>query len=331
MAEPQCCAVMDLQWTNRVVDEQRADIYFCASCGTVHRTEKYSVSMRFPYHDRCVNCGGDLHLPADLEPGQTPDPARVRCIDCGLTAEEDRKLHERLASIHPEGDYLSASEALAESGRFVLALKLATAETRWGNDPIGGEIQRLGVFEAMNEVDRALDEGYEWSENEGCPAEVWGVLASLEAASGNVRGAMAALEKGLHAHPDNTGWWADYAELNLDQDERPGALRAAAKALADPATERRAIAVMTEVGERFYASGLYAEALGACSLAQDRQEHHADLAWLRARISAVNQDTDYMVRWLDITTALDPGNQAARDMLAPYKKRKGWFTWGGGA
>jgi tetratricopeptide (TPR) repeat protein len=156
---------------------------------------------------------------------------------------------------------------------------------------------------------------------------VWGVIAGLEAASGNVRGAMAALERGLQGHPENSGWWADYAELNMDQDDRPGALRAAAKALGDPNTEARAIAGLVEAGERFYASGQYAEALGACSLAQDRQETNADLAWLRARISAVNQDTDYMVKWLVTTTQLDPGNQGAQDMLAPYKKKKGWFQW----
>jgi tetratricopeptide (TPR) repeat protein len=328
MADSQCCSVMDLQWTNRLVDDQHADVYFCASCGTVHRTEKYSVSLRFPYHDRCVNCGGDLRATGPSpEPGQAPDPSYLRCTMCGLTAAEDRELHERLASLHPDGNYLVASEALAESGRFVLALKLATAETRWGSNPVAGEIQRLGVYEAMNEVDLALDEAHEWSENEGCPPDVWGVIASLEAAAGNVRGAMAALEKGLQAHPDHTAWWADYAELNLDQDERPGALRAAAKALADPTLEARAIAVLVEAGERFYANGQYAEALGACSLAQDRQEKNADLAWLRARISAVNQDTDYMVKWLVTTTQLNPGNQEAQDMLAPYKKKKGWFNW----
>jgi tetratricopeptide (TPR) repeat protein len=318
---------MDLQWTNRMVDDQHADVYFCASCGTVHRTEKYSVSLRFPYHDRCVNCGGDLRATGPVLAGEAPDPSRLRCTLCGLTAEEDHELHDRLAALHPEGGYLVASEALADSGRYVLALKLATAETRWGPNPVAGEVQRLAVYEAMNEVDRALDEAYEWSENEGCPSEVWGVIAGLEAASGNIRGAMAALERGLQGHPENHGWWADYAELNMDQDDRPGALRAAAKALGDPTTEARAIAVLVEAGERFYASGQYAEALGACSLAQERQETNADLAWLRARISAVNQDVDYMVKWLVTTTQLDPGNQGAQDMLAPYKKKKGWFQW----
>ncbi len=325
----QCCAVMDLQWTPRVVDDQYADVYFCASCGHVHRTEKYAVNLRFPYHDRCVNCGGDLQLtPEAAAAGITePEPHMVRCAHCGLSAVEDKELHDKLAALHPSQDYLQASEALVEAGRYVLALKLATAQTRWGGDPVMGEVQRLAVLEAMNEFDRALDEAYEWSDNEGCPPLVFEVIAQLEAGVGNLRGAMTALERGLSLQPGNTVWWADYAELNVMLDERPGALRAAGKALADAGTEGRAIAVLSEIGERYYAGGQYAEALAACSLAQERQEHHVALAWLRARIAAVNQDTNYMVKWLEHTLALEPDHAEAQEMLAPYRRRRSWFSW----
>ena len=327
MAEMQCCPVMDLQWTPRLVDDQYADVYFCASCGHVHRTEKYAVNFRFPYHDRCVNCGGDLRLTSQVANHERPDPHHIRCAVCGLTAAEDKDLHDKLAALHPERDYLLAGQALADSGRFVLALKLATAQTRWGDDPVMGEVQRLAVLEAMNEFDRALDEAYEWADNEGCPPVVYGVIAQLEAGVGNLRGALGALERGLAADPSNFEWWIDYAELNIHLDERPGAIRAAGKALADPHTEGRAVAVLSEVGERYYAGGQYAEALGACSLAQDRQQNYVELAWLRARISAVNQDTDYMVKWLETTVALDPTHEEAQEMLAPYKRRGGWFRW----
>lgn len=327
MADTECCPTMDLQWTQRVVDNQYADVWFCASCGHVHRTEKYLVSMRFPYQDRCVNCGGDLVVAGETPPYQAPDPEQVRCTECGLSAAEDRELHERLVSIHPEHSYLGASMALVESGRYVLALKLATAETRWGHDPVDGEVQRLAVLEAMSEYDRALDEGYEWAENAGCPVLVWGVIAELEAGSGNIGGALTALEKGINLEPENTEWWIDYAELNLHLDDRPQAVRAAAKAVHDPNSERRAVLVLAEVGERYYASSMYAEALSACSCAAERQERHVELAWLRARISAVNQDTDYLVKWLEHTLLLEPSHEEAKEMLQPYKKRRGWFPW----
>lgn len=324
MAEMQCCPAMDLQWTQRLIDNQYADVYFCASCGHVHRTEKYSVSMRFPYQDRCVNCGGDLLVPEGIHPEEV-DPSQVRCAACGLSAEEDRGLHDRLTALLSAGGYLSASHALVEHGRYVLALKLATAETRWGDDPIGGEVQRLAILEAMHENDRALDEAYEWAENQAAPALVWGSIAELEAGTGNISGALSALERGINLEPDNGNWWIDYAELNLLLDDRPNAVRAAAKAVHDPRNEARAVAVLSEIGERYYASGMYAEALSACSVAGEHQKRYTDLAWLRARIAANHQDTEYLVRWLETTVSLDPDHQEAKDMLAPYKRKRGWF------
>lgn len=326
MAELQCCPTKDLQWTQRVIEEQYADVFFCASCGHVHRTEKYSICPRFPYQSRCVNCGGDLEVVGGNP--QAPQPHQVRCRGCGLTAAEDHDLHHRLAALHPSRDFLAASSALVEDGRYVLALKLATAETRWGRSPVDGEIQRLGVLEAMNEYDRALDEAHEWAENEGCPTEIYGVIAQLEAGAQNLRGAIAALEKGLQLQPDNAQWWADYADLMLHQDDRPAALRAGAKALNSAATEKRAMAVIAEVAERLYANGQYAEALGACSLCgEDRQLKNWQLAWLRARIAATNQDTQYLLKWLRTTVELKPDLAEARAMLAPYEKKKGWFNW----
>jgi tetratricopeptide (TPR) repeat protein len=324
MTQTSCCPVADLQWTQRVIDSQWADVHFCASCGHVHRTEKYAFPNRFPYNDRCVNCTGDLQL---VDPEAGPDPRNIACTTCGLTVAETHEMHQRFAQLHPQGNYLAASEALGESQRYVLALKLATAEIRFGQDAVSGEIQRLALLDAMGQGDRALDEAYEWADNEGTPSDVYGVLATLEASAGNLRGSMAALERGLNIEPENSEWWCDYAELMVHQDDRPGAVRAAAHAVNDPATQDRAVGVMAEIGERFYANVQFAEALGACSLAGDKQELYPSIAWLRARISAVNRDNRIMVEWLEKTLALDPDHKEAAEMLAPYKKKTGWFSW----
>jgi tetratricopeptide (TPR) repeat protein len=318
---------MDLQWTQRVVDDEYADVFFCASCGHVHRTEKYVLSFRFPSADRCVNCGGDLVVQAGNAPFQGHTEDEVYCSSCGLTEASDKQLHDRLASILPDGDYLAAAHALVDHQRLVLALKLATAETRWGQDPVAGEVARLGVLEAMNEFDRALDEAYEWAEREGCPPIVWGTIAQLEASSGDIARALAALERGLALVPDEFDWWCDYAELNVLIDDRTNAIRAAAKALHDPATEARAMSVLAEIGERYYAASMYAEALSACSIANERQERYTDVAWLRARIAAANQDTAYLQKWLEITVQLDPSHTEAQEMLAPYRRKRHWYSW----
>ncbi len=324
MSQTNCCPVPDLQWTQRLIDNQWADVYFCASCGHVHRAEKYALPARFPYQDRCVNCTADLRL---VDPDLGPQPQNILCSGCGLTAADCHETHVRYAQLHPDGAFLPASEALGDMGRYVLALKLATAETRWGDNPIMGEIQRLAVMEAMGRGDQALDEAYEWAENDGTPVDVFGVLATLEAGAGNVQGAMKALERGLSMDPERTDWWADYADFQVHLDDRPGAVRSAAKAVHDPETEQRAVAVLAEIGERFYANGQFAEALGACSLAKEKQDNYVAITWLRARIAAVNQDTEYLVKWLEQTLRLDPDHAEAAEMLAPYTKKSGWFSW----
>ena len=75
-------------------------------------------------------------------------------------------------------------------------------------------------------------------------------------------------------------------------------------------------------------SGQFAQALGACSAAHDLQEKYESMAWLRARIAAANNDTKYLVHWLEVTTRLNPNHTEAKEMLQPYKKPKGWFGWG---
>lgn len=312
---------MDLQWTQRIVERQYADIYFCASCGHVHRTEKYTIPLRFPYQGRCINCGGD----------QQESARGVQCTQCGKSALEDKALHDRLAQLHPSGSYLTAAQTLAQLGRHVLALKLATAEIHWGASPIQGMILRLQTLEALNEYDKALDEAHEWAEQPGAPTEVWPIIATLEASIGNLVGSVKALERGLNENPGNYEMWADYAELMVHLDERPGALRAVSHGIKAPETEirDRCVSVLCEVGERYYAGGQYAEALGACSLARELQEEYVELAWLRARIAATQQDTDYLVKWLEAVVKLNPEHAEAKAMLEPYKREKrGWFGWG---
>jgi len=311
---------MDLQWSQRQAGTHYQDVYYCASCGHIHRAESYLLPLRFPFNNQCVTCGGDQQLVG---------PGDVRCMQCGLSAIEDQMTHQKYASLHPDGDYLKAAEALRESGRYVLALKLATAAIVWGRDPVAGMTLRNNILEALNLYDLALDEAYEWVERQGGPTLVWGLIANLEGAVGNLPGAITALERGLkldaEGHPE---WWADYADIKLHIEDRQGAIQAAGKGLHYPAVRDRCIQVLVEVGERFYASGQFAKALGACSIAHEYENDYASIAWLRARISAANNDSKLLIKWLETTLRLDPNHKEAAEMLAPYQKPKGWFGWG---
>jgi tetratricopeptide (TPR) repeat protein len=315
-----CCPAMDLQWSQRQAGGQYQDVYYCVSCGHVHREESYLLPLRFPYNNHCVTCGGDQQLVG---------PGEIRCTQCGTSDDEDRAIHDKYASLHPERDYIKAARALKEAGRYVLALKLATAAVKWGTNAAEAMVLRNQILEALNLYDQALDEAYEWVERQAGPPLVWGLIANLEAAIGNLQGAMTALEKGLKLEGDkHPEWWCDYAEIKLHVEDRQGAVQAAAHAVRSDKVRDRAVVVLVEVGERFYAGGQFAQALGACSVAGDHQEKYESLAWLRARIAAANNDTKYLVHWLEVTLALNPQHKDADDMLTPYKKPKGWFGWG---
>ncbi|MEZ4322988.1 MAG: tetratricopeptide repeat protein [Myxococcota bacterium] len=278
------------------------------------------LPLRFPYNNHCVTCGGDQELVGHEQ---------VRCTKCGMSGQEDLEIHQKYASLHPEGDFLAASDALREAGRYCLALKLATAAVKWGPDPAKAMTARNAVLESLNLYDQALDEAYEWVERQNGPPSVWGIIANLEAATGNLQGAMTALERGLKLDPEgHPEWWADYADIKIHIEDRQGAVQAAGHAVRSPKTRDRAITVLVEVGERFYAGGQFAQALGACSVAGEFQEQYEAVAWLRARIAAANNDTKYLVHWLEVTIKLNPGHTEAQEMLAPYKKSKGWFGWG---
>jgi tetratricopeptide (TPR) repeat protein len=317
-----CCPAMDTQWTQRVVERQHADVFCCVACGHVHRVEKYAICKRFPSPDRCVNCGGDR-----------PEDRPGRCPGCGRTQAEDREAHNKLAALHPSRAYLPAARALHRAGREVLALKLATAEVVWGDAPVDGMLLRLEILEAMELMDVALDEAYSWMERPGAPIALFGIIAQLEAGSGNLQGAITVLERGLKLAPERSDWWCDLAEISVHLDDRPLALRTIGKVLADPSVQERALQVIADVGERYYADQQYAEALSACSLANHLQETSFGIAWLRARIAASQNDHAYLLRWVETALKLNPDHAEARSMHDAYAKRPtglaGWFAWGG--
>jgi tetratricopeptide (TPR) repeat protein len=313
---------MDLRWKQTRVGERWADICYCAACKHIHKMESWLVPLRALNPGRCVNCGGDLRR----EKGK--DPA---CGRCGLTEPECRDLHGRLAQVHPSQDFQAAALAAAERSRHVLALKLASAASRWGRDDDAARRARVNALQALGLTDRALDEAWEWA-HRGAPHDVWSLLAGLEAGVGNVDGALRALEYGLEADPAAKGMWMDYAELLAHVDQRQSAAHAAMNALEDEALRARAMQVIADVALRNYDEKLYVDALSICSALGDFQRLDARITWLRARVAAQQDDRDGAMRWLRLTLDLDPDHaeaQTALDRIEPRARKKGWFPWNG--
>jgi tetratricopeptide (TPR) repeat protein len=191
-------------------------------------------------------------------------------------------------------------------------------------------IERIEILDEMGLTDKAIDEGYEWSDLPGCPVDVWPVIAQLEAGAGNVQGAIRALDRGLQTTPDRPDWWTEMGELLTHSDDRPGALRAAARGLVAAENVDRCLAVIAEIAERYYGTGVPADALAACSIAGNLQERSAAMCWMRARIAANTQDFEYQLKWVRATVEADPNHADALAMLEKYdrpEKKSSWKLW----
>lgn len=257
----------------------------------------------------------------------------ARCGQCGLTDGESRKLHGKLAKLHPSGDYLPAAKAALEGGRTVLAFKLATAHLAYVGDERAARELRLQGLDALGLAEEALAEAWAWYEDGG-PTDVLGLIAGLEAARGNMEGTVAALERGLQLDPQNTSMWTDYAELQAHLDDRDGALTSASYGLGDARFKKRCLEVIATIAERYYGEDRLQEALAAVNRAGAGKQESAPVTWLTARVAARLKQWDEAQAWLTLTLKLDPEHRLAREALErikPRDKKRGWFGWMGGS
>lgn len=314
-----CCATPQLSWVSGRTGDRFADQYSCANCGHIHKNEMWLAPMYLPDEEHCVNCGGELDMSNER-------PGELACLDCGMTVDESRALHAKLARLHPEGDLVMAAAAASEAGRYVLALKLATAGAVWGEEWQTARALRIQSLEGMGELERALDEAYGWSH--GNPAAwLWKLIADLEASAGNPEGSLQALERSLELDHTDLTVWTDYAELLYLIDSRPNAIEAAAYGVADDHLRERCLVLLSEIAERYYQEGDFIGALGAISHAGEWQASYLPMAWMRARIAATRGNVEQAVEWCEVTLRLDPNHAEARHALERIRppEKKGLF------
>lgn len=311
-----CCSTPALAWAQSRVGERFSDILVCKSCQHIHKMESWLVPVDWPGVDGCVNCGGDLSLGPD-----TP-----KCRRCGLTPTKDRELHDGLAALHPERDYLSAALVAADLGRQVLALKLSSAAIRWSDDdPTVAHTVRLQALEGIGQLDRALDEAYAWGQSGGSSL-VWAIIADLERTANNPRAALEALRYGTTIDPSDMAMWLDYSETALGLDDRTQASRAAAEALRGEETRQGALAVLTALVEREAHDGNGVGARATAEIAGEWVEGQPALMYQLARVAAAESQSDEAVGWLEKTLKLQPDHaEAQAAMLALKPKKRGWF------
>jgi tetratricopeptide (TPR) repeat protein len=330
---PPCCEAPNLHWESRQIVDRFADVLACSNCRRTHKVEDWAISLALPSADHCVNCGGQVAIDPNRPRHGMPD-REERCLSCGLTPVDAKKLHRKLAYLHPSHTYLAAAEAAMEGGRTVLAFKLATAHLAYKDDDRKARELRLQALEHLAMTDQALAEAWLWFDDGG-PSDVLSLIAALEAARGNLQGTVEALERGLRMDPQNVSMWTDFAELQAHFDQRDQALEAASYGLADPQFVPRCLEVIGTIAERYYDQEMLPAALEAVGRAGALKQDHVTLSWLTARIAARLRQWEEAQAWLEVTLTLDPEHELARDALNRMRpadsKKKGWFGWLGGS
>ncbi|MBW1876995.1 MAG: tetratricopeptide repeat protein [Deltaproteobacteria bacterium] len=323
-----CCDDPQPTWKSRREQDRLADVFLCAGCGHVHTTESHLAPIFFPEPGRCLNCGGALE-PDTLIEGE-PSPRGFQCERCGLHDKDSMELHRTLADqVVPDSTLLDAALVALEQGRLVLALKLASARVREDYTDTEARAIRLQTLEAVGYGESAAREAWRWAQDKDAPDVVWTILADLEASTGNMEGALKALQRGLRRTPNDREMWLEYAEMLLAVDERQTALDAAAHGLPTESLRPRALAVITEVAERFVRGEEGEKIESAVAIAGDFALTHPPLVYLRAKAAAQREQLEQAIHWLERTLQLVPDHEEARAALERIKpeEKKRWLFW----
>lgn len=297
-----CCSQQVLIWRTRPAGRRFADQYVCANCEQIHRSEQWYAPLAWSGANDCLNCGAPHQVSSD-------------CSRCHSSPAKSAALHRKLIKLHPEQDPLKGAQMAFQQGRNVLALKLATAALLHEATQTEAKLIRLRVMERIGFIAPALDQAWKWVD-EGAPQDVWAMIAHLEAAQGNLDGALFALERGVQAAPDSKMLWIDYAELLAHKDNRPLAIRAASNAQHSPSARDRALNVIGNMANRYYKDGLMADAVKALHMAGTSQDENLTITWLRAQIADATKQPADCHKWLNVVLSLSPNHEGALALKA---------------
>lgn len=297
-----CCSTPDLIWRTRPVGKRFADQYACTCCDTVHRTEQWFAPFAWKSRSDCINCGA---------PGQ----AYGTCSRCQSTLTKTLTLHHKLIRLHPDLDPCKGAQIAFDAGRSLLCLKLATISLYQNPQSVPARLLRLKVMEKIGFITPALDQAWDWVD-EGAPPDVWTVIANLEAAQGNVDGALFALERGIQCAPKSGALWIEYAELLAYKDNRPLAIQAAHRVVDMDTVRDRAVHVIATMADRYFSEDMIPEAIKALNLTGPKASNNVVTAWLRAQIAFNTNQINECIKWLEVVMVLCPQHSGAEALHA---------------
>lgn len=315
------CGSPNLKWSTlrRVVP---VDVLRCKECGTVNAEEDWLAPL-LPMHDgRCINCGDRR--------------ANGVCGNCGLNPEEDQQVHDELRDmVAPIHDLINAARAATKQGRWLIALKLATAASVWSPQERHlhkARALRIWLLSAIGEPEAALDDARAWVEDtKDAPSVAWASLGQQQQHAGFAGSAAESYGKALGKDPDQATIRARRAALLMELRREGQAAEDACLVLENEADERTveiALEVAEKLCDKFEAGFRDDEVQRIVERAGVHRERSAALLAHKARLAAMEGDDVTAKRELKKARRLQadlPLYERVERLIRP--QRTSWWRW----
>ena len=298
------------------------DVLACDDCSAVIAEEDWMAPLMPLLPGRCMNCG------ARREQGV--------CSNCNLHRDEDLQVHDELRMhIDPELDLLHASRRASQSGRRLIALKLATACAATEEPPAGETARGLRVWllSALGESKWALQDAQAWVEYSMEPSAMAYASYGQQLQHNAFPGAAAdAYQKAIRLDPSQVRIRAARTSLLLDMGRNGQAMDEVCALFerdCDPKTMETVVSVAEKLCNKFEQERRDDAVARVLQFARNNTLRSAVLLGHRARLSALNGDRRQAKQDLKQAQSLVPElelYERVREVLR-NSASSSWFGW----
>ncbi len=315
------CGSPNLRWATlrKIVP---VDVLRCRECGTVNGEEDWLAPLLPIHPGRCLNCGDRRE--------------RDICLNCGLSADEDRQVHDELRSmVAPTHDLLNSARTATRTGRWLMGLKLATGATLWSKEERHrhkARALRVWLLSAIGEPEAALDDARTWVETEAKPpALAWASLGQQQQHAGFKGASADSYGKALAIDNNQVSIRARRAQLLMELSREGQAAEDACVVFESEVDERTldiALKVAEKLCDKFEAAFRDDEVKRIIERAGIYVERSAALMAHKARMAALEGDDVTAKRELKKARKLNPDlpvYDRVERLIKP--QRTSWWRW----
>ena len=309
------CRRGTLGWATGREGERPVDQLRCDRCGYVLAIEDWHVPASPMRAGRCRNCGGVRYQGA--------------CLDCGLSEEEDREVHEELRSlVHPTADHLACARLAMAMGRRLIALKLATAAAHDGPQRSVARALRISLLRQVGEQRAALGDARQWTVESPSEAGAWASFAEQLIGSDRRGEAIAAFQKALELEPEAHRVRARLAQLYLELGRWGQAQTTAREVLAQKGDREATLAALDVIAryvELLIRRGEVRSVEEILKGLGQRSRRHPTFLCASAWLAWRNDNVSLARRELKLARKLSAGHPLLQEMETLVKGRRWWW------